>query len=103
MDVRPVPPSELHLAAKVLAAEASKALATELEASLDELDIGPLAEGVINDGLVLVDRDGAGRVDEVAARRRVRVDRVDRAEDELLLDVREEVEVALGLRKGIER
>jgi hypothetical protein len=57
VDVRPVAPGELHLTAKVLAAEARKALATELEAGLDELDVWPLAEGVVDDSLVLVDGD----------------------------------------------
>lgn len=97
VDVRPVSSSELHLASKVLAPERGESLSTELESSLDELDVGSLSEGVVDNGLVLVNRDGAGRVDEVTSRRRVGVDRVDGAEDELLLEVGEQVEVSLGL------
>lgn len=97
VNVRPVSSSELHLASKVLAPERGESFSTKLESSLDELDVGPLSEGVVNDSLVLVNRDGAGRVDEVTSRRRVGVDRVDGAEDELLLEVGEQVKVSLGL------
>lgn len=97
VNVREVSPGQLHLASKVLSSEASETLPSELESSLNELDVGSLPEGVIDDGLVLVDGDGTCRVDDVASSSRVGVDGVDGAEEKLLLKVGEEVEVSFGL------
>lgn len=99
MNVREVPPRQLHLGPEVLAPERPKALPSELESGLDELNVGSLPEGVVDDGLVLIDSNGARRVDDVASGGRVGVDRVDGAEEELLLKVGEEVEVSLGLQR----
>jgi hypothetical protein len=54
-------------------------------------------QSVIHDGLVLVDGDGTGRVDNVTAGGGVGVDRVEGAQDELFLQVGEEMEVSVGL------
>ena len=91
---------ERELVRERLAAVAREAGHAELEPGLDEAHVRPLAERVVDDGLVLVDGDGAGRVDEEAARLGVCLDAVDRAEDELLLEMREEREVALRLDVG---
>lgn len=66
--MREVSPGQLHLGSKVLASEAAEALSAELQTGLDELDVWSLAKGVIDDGLILVDGDGARRVDDVTAR-----------------------------------
>jgi len=99
MNVREVPPRQLHLVSKVLSSERSETLPSELESSLDELDVGSLPESIIDDGLVLVDGDGTCRVDDVSTGCGVGVDGVDGAEEELLLEVGEEVEVSFGLRE----
>lgn len=92
------PPRQVHVLAKLLAAEALEPFLAEHQARLDELRVRALAEGVRDDGFVLLGRDAAGRVDDEPARRGRGRDGVDRAEDELLLEVREQGEVALGLR-----
>jgi hypothetical protein len=86
-----------------LALEPSEPLDTEFQTCRYETHVWPLAQGIFDDGLVLVHCDGACRVDDVPARRRVGRDRVDGAEDELFLEVREELEVALGLKISIGR
>ena len=91
------PPREVELVREDLAAVAREAGHTEPEFSVDEANVGPLAERVVHNGLVFVDHDGAGRVDEIPTRLRVCLDTVDRAQDELLLKVSEEREVAFGL------
>lgn len=92
---------EVHVLAKLLAAEPLEALLAEREAGLDELDVRALAQRVGDDRLVLLGRDRARRVDDKPAPGgRVGRDRVDRAEHELLLEVREERKVALGLECG---
>lgn len=50
-----------------LASVAGEALHAELEARTDELDIGALSERVIHDGLVFVDCDRTGGVNEVSS------------------------------------
>lgn len=98
VDVREVPPRQLHLGPKVLSPEARESLPSKLQPGLDKLDVGALAESVVDDSLVLVDGDGASGVDDVAARRGVGVDRVNGAEEKLLLEVGEKMEITLGLR-----
>lgn len=97
VNMRIEPPSQVHVLAKLLSAEALESLLAEGEARLDELDVRTFPQSVGDDRLVLLGRDAAGRVDDVASFLRVGGDRVDRAEDELLLEVGEEGEVALGL------
>ena len=91
--MRVEPARELDALAELLAAEALEALLAERQARVDELDVRALAERVRDDGLVLLGRHRAGRVDDGAAR----LDRVDGAQEELLLEVPEEHEVARGL------
>lgn len=74
---------------KGLALEGSKALNTELKTSLHKLDIWPLLQGIVDNRLVLVDRDGACRIDDVTSRRRGRRGRVQRTQDELFLQMRQ--------------
>ena len=91
--------SERERGAVVVTAERLEAGRAEIETSLDQLDVRPLAQRVRDDGLVLLDCDGAGRVDDVATGGA----RVDRGEDQLLLQVREQREVACGLRSQSRR
>ena len=100
MDVRIEPASQLHILAELLAAERLEALLAESETRLDELDVWSLAESIGDNRLVLLSGDTAGGVDDVASLLGVRGDGVDGAEDELLLEMREEGEVALGLTEG---
>jgi hypothetical protein len=72
-----------------LALEGSEALHTEFKTGLHELDIWPLLQGIIDDRLVLVDRDRTGRVDDIASRRRGWRGRVQRTQDELFLQMRQ--------------
>ena len=100
VDVRVEAAREADARVERLPAEARVRGAPELEPGVDELDVRALAQRVVDHRLVLVDSDGAGRVDNVAAGLRVRRDAVERAEDELLLQVCQEGKVALGLREG---
>ena len=95
--MRVVPPRVLDALAVLLAAEALEPFAAERQTGVDELDMRAFPERVRHDRLVLVRHDGAGRVDNVTAS----LGRVDRAEEELLLQVREEHKVALSL-SGVE-
>lgn len=103
MHVRIKPPRHRHVLAKLLSSEPLEPLLAEREPRLNELGVRSLAQGVRDDGLVLLGRDRASRVDDVAALLRVGRDRVDRAEDELFLEVREESEVALRLFRALVR
>ena len=58
---------------ELLSFERLESLYTEFETCRNELDVGPFLECVIDDCLVFVDCDGAGRVDDVAASSRVGV------------------------------
>jgi hypothetical protein len=102
LTMRCEPPRQLHPLTKLLPPVTLESRRTERQARLDDLGVRSLAESVRDDGLVLFRHDGAGRVDDVASRRGVGRDRVDGAEDELLLEVREEGKVALRL-EGIVR
>jgi hypothetical protein len=97
VNMRIEPPRQMHILAKLLATEALEALLAERQSRLDELDVRTFPQSVSDDRFVLLGRDAAGRVDDVASFLRVGGDRVDGAEDELLLEVGEEGEVALGL------
>lgn len=91
------PTSQAHGPIKLLAHVAGEAFLAEHEPRVNKLDIGPLGQGVLDDRLVLVDRDRAGRVDDEAASAGRVVCTVDGAEEELLLQVGESEEVALRL------
>lgn len=79
---------QAQLVAERLPAVAREARAPELEPGVDELYVRPLAECVVDHRLVLVNGHGARRVDEETARLRICLDAVDRAQDELFLEVR---------------
>lgn len=97
--MRSKPPRHLHPLSKVFPPVTLEPRRTERQARLDNLGVRSLAEGVGDDGFVLLRHDGAGRVDDVTSRRRVGRDRVDSAQNELLLEVREEGKVALRLSR----
>lgn len=92
------PSGQIQTIMEHLALESSETLHTKFQTRRHEPHVWPLAQSIVDDGLVLVHRDRAGRVDDVAARGRVGRDGIDGAEDELFLEMREELEVALGLR-----
>lgn len=77
-----------------------EALTAKRQAGVDKLDVGALLERVVDDALVFLDCNGTCRVDEVPAGFRVGVNAVDSAKDELFLEVGEESEVTVRLRKG---
>lgn len=70
---------------------------TEFEPGLDESHVGPFSQCVVDHRLVFVHGDGTCGIDDVAACFGVGIDAVDRAEDELFLEVGEEGEVSFGL------
>ena len=84
-----------------LALERLEALDTELQAGGDQFAVRALLQRVVNDRLVLIDRDGARRVNDVATRGARGRARVEGAENQLLLQVREQLEVPLGLRVNL--
>jgi hypothetical protein len=91
------PSRQRHTRIKVLATKALESLDTKLQPGIDQLAMRSFPQSVIHDGLVLVDGDGTGRVDNVTAGGGVGVDRVECAQDELFLQVGEEMEVSVGL------
>jgi hypothetical protein len=64
--VRIVAPGEAHARIKLLASEAGEALLSKWDVGVDETNVGTLVQGVLHDGLVLFDGDGAGRIADVA-------------------------------------
>jgi len=91
------PPRQAYARAEHLAAIPSEAFFSKLQPRVDEFDVGPFTESVVNDGFVLVDGDGAGGIDEVSTGFGFGADAVDGTEDQLLLEVGEEGEVSVGL------
>jgi hypothetical protein len=91
------PPCQAHRRVELLASVALEPRHAELEPGLDELDIRPLAQCVVHDSFVFVDRDGARRVYEVSARLGLGRNAVNGAENQLFLQVGEEGKVALAL------
>ena len=78
----------LHGGVEDLATNLCKALLTEREAGLDELDVRSLVQRVLYNLLILLYGDGTGGVDDVTASFAVVVYRVNSSEDQLLLQVR---------------
>ena len=97
MHMRVKPPRQTHARAEHLAAIPGEAFFSKLQPGIHELDVGPLAESVVNDGFVLVDGDRTGGIDEVSTGFGFGADAVDGTEDQLLLEVGEEGEVSVGL------
>jgi len=85
MHMRVKSPRQTHARAEHLAAIPSEALFSKLQPRVDEFDVGPFTESVVNDGFVLVDGDGAGRVDEVSTGFGFGAYAVNGTEDQLLL------------------
>jgi len=85
---------------ELLSAERLESFYTELQTGLDQLDIRPLPQRVVDNALVLIDSDGTRRVDDVSTGFGSRVAGVEGAQKKLLLQVSEELEVTLGLRFG---
>lgn len=79
---------ELNTWVEDLTAEAREPLAAECESGVEQLHVRPFAQHVVDDGLVLVDGDGACRVDDDPwGSGRGGGNAVDCAEDELLLEM----------------
>lgn len=97
VNVRVEPSGEAQTGIERLAAVLRETLPAKLEASIDELDIGPLAERIVHHGFILVDSHGACRIDNVSAVFRFWIDTVDSAQNELFLKVGKECKVAFGL------
>jgi len=82
---------------EVLSTERLESLHTELQTSLDQFDVGSLPQCVIDNALVLINSDGTCRVNDVSTSLGGRVTRVKGAQEKLLLQVRQELEITLGL------
>jgi hypothetical protein len=82
---------------EVFALKAPEPLDSKLETGGDEPDVRSLPQRVVHDRLVLVNRDGTSRVDDVTPRLRVGRNRVKRAKEELFLEVGKELEVSFAL------
>lgn len=63
------PACQLHALMECLPTEARESFSPKLEAGIDELDVWPFAEGVVNYSFVFVDGDRAGGIDDDAASR----------------------------------
>jgi hypothetical protein len=92
------PPGHRHARVELLATERLESLNTKLQTSLDQLDVGSLSQCVVNNTLVLINRDGTCRVDDVSTCLGSGVTGVEGTEEKLLLQVSEELEVTLGLK-----
>jgi hypothetical protein len=77
--------------------ERLESLDTELQPSLDELDVGSFPQCVIHYTLVLIDSDGTGGVDDVSSGLGGRVTGIEGTEDELFLQVSQQLEISFGL------
>lgn len=91
------PPSEVERGIESPSAILRVALPPKFKPSFDELDIGTLAQRVVHDHLILIHCDGACRVDEISTCLRLGTDAVNGTQNQLLLQMRQEREVAVGL------
>lgn len=98
MHMRIISPGQVQTRVKRLASVLRVALPAERKSCIHELDIGAFAQSIIDHRLVFVDGDGTRRVDDVSAGLGLRTDTVDGTQDELLLKVREQGEIAFRLR-----
>ena len=97
MYVRIISPCEVQTWVEGLATVLCESLAAKGKPSVHKLHVGSFSEGVVHHRLVLVHRDGAGRVDKISTRFGFGTHAVDGAKDELLLKMGEEGEVAIRL------
>lgn len=97
MNVRVEPPGQFDTFTELFASESLESFLSEWESSIDELDVWSLAKCVADDGFVLFGSDGTGRVDDESSLFRVGGNGIDGAKDKLLLEVREEDEISIGL------
>ena len=74
------------------------AFSPELETRFDQLGVRSLSQRIVYHRFVLVYGDGTGRIHDVPARFRIGADAVDRAENELLLQMRQQSKIAFRLR-----
>jgi hypothetical protein len=79
-----------------LASNLCEALLSEGQASLDQLNVRPLVQRVLDNLLILLNRDRASGVDNVTASLAVMIDRIDGRQDQLLLQMRKLHEIRLG-------
>lgn len=93
------PSGEFDTFTELLASESLESFFSKRKSSIDEFDVRSLAKSVGDDGFVLFRSDGTSRVDDVTSLFRVGRDGIDSAENELLLKVREEDEIAIGLKR----
>ena len=73
----------------------------EFKASFNKLDIRSFTEGVVHNRFVFVDGDRTGRIDQITSGFRVWCHAVNGAKDELLLEMRQQSEVALRLISNV--
>lgn len=98
MHMREEAPRQLQARVERAPAEAREALTPKGKSGGEQAHMRALAQGIVDDSFVLVDGDGAGGVDDDArGGGRGRGNAVERAEDELFLEVGEEDEVASAL------
>jgi hypothetical protein len=79
-----------------LATNLRETFLSEGQPSLYQLDVRPLVQCVLDDLLILLDRDRASRVDDITASLAVMINRIDSRQDQLLLQMRKLHEIRLG-------
>lgn len=97
MHMRIKPSRQAHFRVEILPAVARVPRFSELQSSINELDVGTFAQCVVDNSFVFVNCDRTSRVNEIPASFGVGSDTVDCAEDELFLEVGEKSEVAVRL------
>lgn len=91
------PPRQAHFRVEFLPAVAGVPRFSELQSSINKLDVGTLAQCVVDNSFVFINCDRTGRVNEIPAGFGVGGYTVDCAEDELFLEVRQKRKVAVRL------
>jgi hypothetical protein len=79
-----------------LATNLRETFLSEGQTSLNQLDVRPLVQCVLDDLLILLDRDRASRVDDITASFAVMINRIDSRQDQLLLQMRKLHEIRLS-------
>ena len=87
----------MHALVELLATNALEPIASKVNASRDNADVGPLTERILNHFFVLFHGNRACAVHHVTARCRLGRHAINSAENELFLQLREKDEVALRL------
>jgi hypothetical protein len=86
-----------------LSAILCKSIPPKAETSVNQFHVRALSQRIVDDSLVLIDSDGTCGINQKSSRFGVRRDTVDGAEDKLLLEVREEVEITFRLYKYVSK